>query len=101
MELPMPMSAKKDRRRFLRDLGVSAGVFPIVGSLASLGQANQSGRRKQRLIVMFSPNGIVPKDFWPDEEGDQFTLKPILQPLAPLKDRTLVLHGVGDRIRGD
>lgn len=97
----MSTSVKKSRRRFLRDLGVSAAVAPLLGSLASVGLANQNGRRKQRLIVMFSPNGIVPKDFWPDEEGEQFTLKPILQPLAPFKDRALILQGVGDRIRGD
>lgn len=91
----------KTRRAFLRDLGVSAAVAPLLGSLTSIGFANQNGRRKQRLIVMFSPNGIVPNDFWPDEEGERFTLKPILQPLAPFKDQTLILHGVGDRVRGD
>ena len=95
----MPMTT--NRRRFLRDLGVNAAVAPLLGSLTNIGQANQTGQRKQRLIVMFSPNGIVPKSFWPDEEGDQFKLKPILQPLAPFQDRTLLLHGVGDRIRGD
>ncbi len=93
--------AKKNRRDFLRDLGVSAAVAPLLGSLSSIGLASQKDRRKQRLIVMFSPNGIVPDSFWPDEEGDQFTLKPILKPLEPFKDRTLLLHGVGDRIRGD
>jgi len=95
------MPSTSSRRRFLRDLGVSAAVAPLLGSLTSIAQANQNGRRKQRLVVVFSPNGIVPKSFWPDEEGEQFTLKPILEPLAPFKDRTLILHGVGDRIRGD
>src|SRR4051794_7510366 len=50
---------------------------------------------------MFSPDGTVPPAFWPDEEGEQFTLKEILQPLEPFKDRLLTLHGVSDRIRGD
>lgn len=95
------MSLTTNRRRFLRDLGVSAAVAPLLGSLTSPGLANQPSRRKQRLVVMFSPNGIVPANFWPDEEGEQFTLKPILQPLAPYKARTLLLHGVGDRVRGD
>jgi hypothetical protein len=94
-------TAKKSRRRFLRDLGVSAAVAPLLGSLTSVGLADSEGRRKQRLVVMFSPNGIVPKNFWPDEEGDQFTFKPILQALAPFQARTLVLNGVGDRVRGD
>ena len=95
------MSFTSTRRQFLRDLGVSAAVAPFLGSLTSVGLANQNTRRKQRLVVVFSPNGIVPKDFWPDEEGEDFTLKSILKPLTPFKDRTLILHGVGDRIRGD
>jgi hypothetical protein len=94
------MSLARSRRRFLRDLGVGAAVSPFIMNLPSLAFANQT-RRKQRLVVMFSPNGVVPKTFWPDEEGSNFTLKESLEPLEPFKDRTLVLHGVCDRVRGD
>src|SRR6478672_7321886 len=90
----------RSRREFLRDLGLGAAALPFVLNLPSLGFANQT-RRKQRLVVMFSPNGIVPKEFWPDEEGAKFTLKEILKPLAPVQDKTLVLHGVCDKVRGD
>jgi hypothetical protein len=44
---------------------------------------------------------VVPSTFWPDEEGASFTLKESLKPLEPFKDRTLILNGVCDRIRGD
>jgi hypothetical protein len=88
------------RREFLRDLGISAAALPFVLNLPSLARAGEAPP-KQRLVVMFSPNGIVPKTFWPDEEGAEFTLKESLQPLEPLKDRALILHGVCDRIRGD
>lgn len=88
------------RRDFLRHMGLQAAALPFVLNLPSLGFANQQAR-KQRLIVIFTPNGTVPKAFWPDEEGTEFQLKPILEPLAPFKDRTLILHGVCDRIRGD
>jgi hypothetical protein len=50
---------------------------------------------------MFSPNGVVPNQFWPDEQGAKFTLKAILKPLSPFQDKSLVLHGVCDRVRGD
>jgi hypothetical protein len=90
----------RTRREFLRQLGVGSAALPLILNLPSLGWAGQQ-RRKQRLVVMFSPNGVVPANFWPDEEGDAFTLKEILKPLEPLKDRTLILHGVCDRIRGD
>ena len=62
------MTRSRSRREFLRDLGVGAAALPFVGNLPSLGFANQA-RRKQRLVVMFSPNGIVPKAFWPDAAG--------------------------------
>ncbi len=94
------MPRATSRRSFLRRFGLSAAAVPFIMNLPSLGFANQV-RRKQRLVVMFSPNGIVPKTFWPDEEGSEFTLKESLAPLEPLKDRTLVLHGVCDRVRGD
>jgi hypothetical protein len=90
----------RTRREFIRDLGLSAAAFPFILNLPSLGFANQV-RRKQRLVVIFSPNGIVPSTFWPDDEGELFTLKESLTPLERFRDRTLILHGVCDKLRGD
>ncbi len=94
------MTAVRSRRNFIRDLGVGAAALPFVGNLPGLGFANQA-RRKQRLVVMFSPNGVVPGAFWPKEEGAEFALPESLTPLAPFKNKTLVLNGVCDRVRGD
>jgi hypothetical protein len=94
------MFTAKTRRDFLRDLGISAAALPFVLNLPSLGFANQSARKK-RMVVLFSPNGIVPKTFWPDDEGECFALKESLSPLEPLQNKTLILHGVCDRVRGD
>ena len=94
------MSPDRTRREFLRDLGIGAAAVPFALSLPSLGFGAPT-KRKQRLIVMFSPNGIVPPTFWPDEEGEAFKLKESLTPLEPLKDRLLTLYGVCDKIRGD
>ena len=91
----------KNRRQFLRDLGISAAALPFVLNLPSFGLANTSAVRKQRLVVMFSPNGVVPWNFWPEEEGENFTLKESLKPLEPFKNQTLILNGVSDRVRGD
>ena len=90
----------RSRRQFLRDLGISAAAMPLLLNLPSLGFANQQAR-KQRLVVLFSPNGIVPDAFWPDAEGELTTLKEILSPLEPFKSRTLTLKGVCDKVRGD
>ncbi len=91
---------QRSRREFLRDLGIGTAALPFILNLPSLGFANQQ-RRKQRLVIMFSPNGIVPKTFWPDAEGPLTTLKESLTPLEPLKEKTLVLHGICDKVRGD
>ena len=94
------MAHSTTRRALIRDLGLSAAALPFILNLPSLGFANQ-GRRKQRLVVMFSPNGVIPSAFWPDEEGADFQLKAILKPLEPFKSRVLTLHGVCDKVRGD
>src|SRR5437764_11804325 len=91
---------QRTRREFIRDLGLSGAALPFLLNLPSLGFANQQ-QRKQRLVVMFSPNGVVPSAFWPDKEGADFTLKESLKPLEPFRDRTLILRGVCDRVRGD
>jgi hypothetical protein len=90
----------RNRRQFIRDLGLGAAALPFILNLPSLGFANQAAR-KRRLVVMFSPNGVVPKTFWPDEEGANFTLKESLSPLEPFKDQLLTLKGVCDKVRGD
>jgi hypothetical protein len=89
-----------NRRQFLRNLGVSAAALPFLAGLPSLIGA-PIPQRRQRLIIMFSPNGTLPNEFWPDEEGEAFNFKSILQPLEPFKDRTLMLKGVHNKIRGD
>ena len=94
------MATFQSRRDFLRQLGIGAATAPFILNLPSLGFANQQ-QRKQRLVVVFSPNGVVPSTFWPDEEGEAFTLKESLSPLEPWKSRTLTLHGVCDKVRGD
>ena len=94
------MIRTNNRRQFLRDLGISAAALPFVLNLPSFGFSAEQTRR-QRLVVIFSPNGVVPKNFWPDEEGSEFTLKESLSPLEPFKNQTLVMHGVCDKVRGD
>ena len=94
------MNDSHTRREFLRHLGVSAALLPFIANLPCLA-AVPNAKRKQRLIVMFSPDGTVPKTFWPDEVGEGFKFKEILTPLEPFRDKTLILRGVSDKIRGD
>lgn len=50
---------------------------------------------------MFSPNGTIPKNFWPESTGSNFELKKIMEPLAPFRNRMLVLNGLNNKVRGD
>jgi len=46
------------RRRFLRDLGVSAGAVPLLAGLDTLyAKAQTAAIPKKRFIVMYTPNG--------------------------------------------
>jgi hypothetical protein len=81
-------------------MGLGAAMLPFVGNLPSL-MTGVKGKRKQRLVIVFSPDGVVPSTFWPDAQGPDFVLKKSLSPLQPFQNRTLVLKGVCDRIRGD
>jgi hypothetical protein len=95
------MTYRHTRREFLRDLGLSAAVLPFLSNLPCLAAPGNQARRKQRLVIMFSPDGVIPEAFWPDAEGDNFALKESLKPLEPFKNRLLTLHGLSDRVRGD
>ena len=92
----------RTRRDFLRDLGLGAATLPFIGNLPSIAFANQQ-ERKKRLVIMFSPNGVVQNNFWPDHEGDlsMMPLKECLSPLESLKSKMMTVHGVCDRVRGD
>src|ERR1700720_613998 len=94
------MAHIRSRREFIRDLGIGAASLPFLLNLPSLAFANQA-KRKQRLVILFSPNGVIPSAFWPEGEGAKFPLKDSLKPLEPFQDRTLILRGVCDRVRGD
>lgn len=93
-----------NRRQFLRDLGLGATAIPFLAGLPSLqAAAGNSAAARQRLIVMFSPNGTLPAEFWPDEFGPDkpLQLKPMLEALDPYRAQTLILKGVDNKIRGD
>lgn len=99
----MPRFTPQSRREFLRAAGLSPALAPLLASLPSFATPVVGARPKQRLIVVFSPNGTVPEKFWPEcsPEGMPLELTSILEPLKPHRDKTLVLKGLGNEIRGD
>ncbi len=101
------MNTQTNRREFLIKSDISAAAANLMLNLPSLADAALPGmrtpkrNRKQRLVFIFSPNGVIPKHFWPDEEGKEFQLKRILKPLEPFKSQTLTMEGLCNRIKGD
>ncbi len=91
------------RRRFLKQMGVSAAVLPFVGGLPLFADDARKAqqKKKQRVIIMFSPNGVVQDSFWPKTEGEKFETTPILEPLEEFKDRMLLVKGISNKVRGD
>ncbi|TWU35118.1 DUF1552 domain-containing protein [Novipirellula artificiosorum] len=94
------MNTLRSRREFLKKLGVSYAAAHFLFGLPSLGWAASQSRRK-RLVFLFSPNGVIPKHFWPEKEGRDYDIKRILEPLAGFKDQMMTLHGVCNKIQGD
>jgi hypothetical protein len=97
------------RRQLLHRLGVGSAVLPFLGNLPSLAGIT-SAEPKKRLVIVFSPDGVVKKNFWPTEPGPFTTLPPVVQPidlppilkpLEPFRDQLLMLKGVHDKVQGD
>jgi len=93
------------RRDFLRFTtgALSAGAFGhfIPGISSASSPMIIDPRQKKRLVIMFSPNGMVRDGFWPETDGQEFEMTPVLKPLEPFRDKTLVVHGICNKIRGD
>ena len=95
------------RRELLRRFGVGSAVLPFLGNLPSLAAAGSTAPKK-RLVIVFSPDGVVKKNFWPTEPGSFTTLPPVVQPielppilrpLEPFRDQLLMLKGVHDKVQ--
>lgn len=64
------MTTAQSRRAFVRRMGIGAAALPFITNLPSLSFAGSTSR-KQRLVVMFSPNGVVPDTFCPTSRANR------------------------------
>lgn len=95
------MSSLIRRRDFLAKTGVSAAAAQLAMNLPSFAQAGENAGRKQRVIFVFSPNGVIPQHFWPEQADESFEFTRILEPLRDFRSQLLTMHGVCNQIRGD
>ena len=93
------------RRDFLRQTATTAmgGIFAgaYLPGLTSIIPVSLDASIKKRLIIVFSPNGMVKDGFWPKTEGPEFEMDKVLKPLESFREQTLVVHGICNKIRGD
>lgn len=90
------------RRQFIKQLGCSSLALPFLTNLPSLFHVNEADApKRRRLIIMFTPNGTVKKNFWPDSDGPELEFKEITQPLEKYRDQVLLIHGLSNKLRGD
>ncbi len=82
------------RRTVLRGAGatIALPLLEAMGSSAIAVEAAAAARK--RLQVIYTPNGMVMKDFHPAQMGEGYTMSPILKPLEPFRDRFAVVSGL-------
>lgn len=83
------------RRTILRGLGASLALPLLDGMVPALSAIrNTPARGMRRFGVVYVPNGMAMEYWTPKGAGTAFELSPILRPMAPHRDRTLVLSGL-------
>ena len=79
------------RRMFLRGLGATLALPLLDGMVPAFAGDDAAATATPRLSFVYSPNGMIMNQWTPEAEGAAFELPPILEPLAPFRDRLLVL----------
>ncbi|MBL8175569.1 MAG: DUF1552 domain-containing protein [Bryobacterales bacterium] len=99
------MTKHLPRRTFLRGIGASIGL-PFLDAMtpAFAAPAKAAGKPPIRMAFVYVPNGIVMPEWTPSAEGAAFSFQRTMEPMAPHKDKLLVLSGLthnGGRALGD
>lgn len=87
------MKRAMSRRTVLRGLGACVGL-PLLEAMVPVARATPVS--PVRLVVFFIPNGTYLPRWTPADAGPGYTLSPILQPLASVRDEVTVLTGLAN-----
>lgn len=85
------------RRDLLRTAGASGLALPFFGAFAKPARAGALVAPK-RFVVLTHRQGTVMSQWAPTGTETQFTLSPILEPLAAFQDRMVVIAGLDNKI---
>src|ERR1700731_3838578 len=83
------------RRHFLRGAGVTMG-FPLLESMVSAQTplSSSAAAARPRFMGIFFPHGMAPGYWVPKTVGANFDFTPIMEPLEPFRDHTVILSGM-------
>ncbi len=86
------------RRTFLRGFGATMAL-PLLDAMvpAASALAQTAAGPARRLGFVYIPNGVIQEQWVPATTGRGFAFSPILSPLEPFRDQTLVLSGLAHR----
>jgi hypothetical protein len=87
------MNKQLSRRAILRGLGASVSL-PLLDAMVPAFASTTPDASPLRLGFVYVPNGILMKQWTPATDGVDFELPRILAPLAPHRDRVLILSGL-------
>jgi len=84
------------RRAFAASLGLGLVAAPFLDTLVRPRRAAAATPPARRLVVFFSPNGTIPARWRPtgSETGFTFPAGSILEPLAAIRDRLVIVDGL-------
>ena len=79
------------RRDFLGRIGMTAALTPFVPYFNGQAEAQPAGGFPTRVVLLFTPNGSVPSQYWPVGGETDFTFMPgsITEPLAPFRAKMI------------
>src|SRR5580704_8998866 len=94
-----------NRRHFLRGLGACVALPAFVSLLPTRLMASSAAGKLAvtstgaplRSAFLYFPNGAIPGDWWPKDQGTDFALSKTLQPLAEYRKNLQIIGGLDDR----
>jgi hypothetical protein len=84
----------RSRRSFLKQLGLGAGAAALFPWLRGATRARAAAGPVPKLLLFFTPHGTVWDQFRPQGGETDFTLSPILEPLAAHRARIVIVDGI-------
>ncbi len=86
------------RRTVLRGIGATVALPLLDGMVPAFAALRDTvANAAPRLSVLYVGNGAVMKSWTPATEGAGYDMTPILEPLAPFRDRLIVVSGIENK----